>query len=242
VAFTLASAVAYVEEVLKRGIDVDAFARHLSFRFTSCRGFFEEIAKIRAARRLWAGTMRDEFHARDPRSMMLRYFCGGSGASLTAADPLANIIHGTLQCLAGWLAGAQACHVPAYDEAFDVPSEESARLTLRTQQIIAYESGVANTQEALWKGLREGEIDNVGSDHCVFTWAQKVRGREDFTKVPNGLPGVETRLPLLFSFGYSSGRLPLSQLTRVLTVNPARVFGLFPARGSSPPAATPTWC
>ena len=140
IAYTLSAAVTYVEMMRDRGIDVDAFAPRLSFHFSSQRDFFEEVCKIRAARRLWAKIMKERFGAKDPRSMLMRYFNGGSGASLAHAEPMNNLIRGTLQCLAGVLAGAQACHVPSYDEAYKIPSEEAALLSMRTQQIIAYES------------------------------------------------------------------------------------------------------
>jgi len=148
-AYTMSAAIAYTREVLARGIDVDSFARQLSFHFSTSRDFFEEIAKIRACRRLWARIMRDTFGAKDPNSLKMRFFNGGNGSWLTAREPLNNIVRATLQCLAGVLAGAQACHVPAYDEAYAIPSEDSARLSLRTQQIVAYESGVTRTVDPL---------------------------------------------------------------------------------------------
>ena len=149
VAFTLAAGIAYVDTMLARGMDVDSFAPRLSFHFSSQRDLFEEICKIRAARRLWARVMHDRFGSNNSRSQMLRFFNGGSGAALTYEEPLNNIVRGTLQCLAGVLAGAQACHVPSYDEAYSIPSEESALLSVRIQQIIAYESGVTNVIDPL---------------------------------------------------------------------------------------------
>lgn len=149
IAYALAAAITYVEMMLARGVEVDAFAPRLSFHFSSQRDLFEEVCKIRAARRLWARLMRERFGARDPQSQRMRYFNGGSGASLSHAEPLNNIIRGTLQCLAGVLAGAQACHVPSYDEAYTIPSEQAALLSLRTQQILAYESGVADVIDPL---------------------------------------------------------------------------------------------
>jgi methylmalonyl-CoA mutase N-terminal domain/subunit len=123
VGYALAAGIAYVEMMVHRGLDVDEFAPRLSFHFSSQRDFFEEICKIRAARRLWAHLMRDRFGAQLPGSQRMRYFNGGSGASLTHVEPMNNIVRATLQCLAGALAGAQACHVPSYDEAFRIPSE-----------------------------------------------------------------------------------------------------------------------
>jgi methylmalonyl-CoA mutase N-terminal domain/subunit len=149
IAYTLAAAISYVEMMVNRGLQVDTFAPRLSFHFSSQRDLFEEICKIRAARRLWARLMRERFGARDPHSLRMRYFNGGSGASLTHAEPLNNIVRGTLQCLAGVLAGAQACHVPSYDEAYTIPSEEAALISVRTQQILAYESGVADVVDPL---------------------------------------------------------------------------------------------
>jgi methylmalonyl-CoA mutase N-terminal domain/subunit len=149
IAYTLAAAITYVERVLARGIDIDDFAPQVSFHFSMGREFFEEVAKIRACRRLWAGIVRERFGARNARSMRMRFFNGGSGASLAANEPLNNVIRGTIQCLAGVCAGAQACHVPAFDEAYSIPSEQSASLALRTQQIIAFESGVAKTVDPL---------------------------------------------------------------------------------------------
>jgi methylmalonyl-CoA mutase N-terminal domain/subunit len=149
IGFALLAAIEYVSHVRGRGLEVDAFASQLSFHFSSQRDLFEEICKIRAARRLWAGIMRDRFGAREPAAMRLRFFCGGSGASLSHAEPLNNVIRGTLQCLAGVLAGAQACHVPSFDEAYRIPSEEAALLSVRTQQIVASESGVTRVIDPL---------------------------------------------------------------------------------------------
>ena len=149
VAYALAAGIVYVEWMLARNVAVDVFAPQLSFHFSSQRDLFEEVCKIRAARRLWARIMQERFGAQNPRSQMMRYFNGGSGLSLTHVEPINNIVRGTLQCLAGVLAGAQACHVPSYDEAFDIPSEEAALVSVRTQQIIAYESGVGNVVDPL---------------------------------------------------------------------------------------------
>jgi methylmalonyl-CoA mutase N-terminal domain/subunit len=148
-ALTLKAGMTYVESALARGLSVDDLARQLSFHFTSGQEFFEEIAKYRAARKMWAEIMRQRFHASKPESLLLRVFAGGNGVTLTAKEPLNNIIRGTLQCLVGVLGGAQAIHVPAYDEAFAIPTEESARIGLRTQQIIGYESGIPRTADPL---------------------------------------------------------------------------------------------
>jgi methylmalonyl-CoA mutase N-terminal domain/subunit len=149
IALTLANASAYVRAVRARGLDVDAFAPRFSFNVSTMRDFFEEIAKHRAIRRLWARIMRDNFGARDPRSWTFRLFSGGDGTSLTAVEPLNNIVRTTLQTLAIVLSGAQAVHTMSWDEALALPSQEAALLALRTQQIIAYESGVTRTVDPL---------------------------------------------------------------------------------------------
>ena len=149
VAFTLANAIAYVEAALAAGLKVDDFAPRLSFFFVSDIEFFEEVAKFRAARRLWAEIMRERFGARDPRSWMLRFHTQTSGASLTAQQPLNNVVRVTLQALAAVLGGTQSLHTNAFDEALALPTELSARVALRTQQILAYETGVADTIDPL---------------------------------------------------------------------------------------------
>ncbi|MEM2439925.1 MAG: methylmalonyl-CoA mutase family protein, partial [Candidatus Bathyarchaeia archaeon] len=148
-AFTLCDAIAYVEETLKRGLKVDDFAPRLSFFFASHNDFFEEIAKFRAARRLWAKIMKERFHAKNPRSMWMRMHVQTSGCTLTAQQPLNNIVRTTIQALAAVLGGTQSLHTNSFDEALCLPTEESVRVALRTQQIIAYESGVANTVDPL---------------------------------------------------------------------------------------------
>ena len=140
--FTMAAAITYVDTVLSRGLSIDQFAPRLSFHFATTLDLFEEVAKLRAARRLWARLMEERYQSRDPRSQTLRFFSGCSGQSLTAQEPLNNIIRNTLQCLAAVLGGAQSIHVIGYDEALGIPSKEAARLAIRTQQIIAEESGV----------------------------------------------------------------------------------------------------
>jgi methylmalonyl-CoA mutase N-terminal domain/subunit len=148
-AFTLASGIAYIEEVLKRGIEIDQFAPRLSFFFSADNNFFEEIAKFRAARRLWAKIMKERFKAKQQKSMMLRFHTQTAGSTLSAQQPLNNIIRVTLQALAAVLGGTQSLHTNSYDEALGLPTEESVRISLRTQQIIAYESGVADTVDPL---------------------------------------------------------------------------------------------
>ena len=149
VAFTLANAIAYVEAAVERGLSVDSFAPRLSFFFNSHTNFLEEIAKFRAARRLWARIMRERFRAQDPRSAMLRFHSQTAGSALTAQQPENNVVRVALQALAAVLGGTQSLHTNSKDEALSLPSEDSVRTALRTQQIIAYESGVADTIDPL---------------------------------------------------------------------------------------------
>ena len=148
-AFTLAAGIAYVEEVLKTGMDVDEFAPRLSFYFISHSDFFEEIAKFRAARRIWARIMRERFKAKRPESMRLRFHCQTSGASLTGVQPLNNIARVAIQALAAVLGGCQSLHTNGWDEALAIPSEQAMKLALRTQQIIADETGVTSSIDPL---------------------------------------------------------------------------------------------
>jgi methylmalonyl-CoA mutase N-terminal domain/subunit len=145
VAFTLANAIAYVAAALAAGLPVDDFAPQLSFFFNAHNEFLMQVAKFRAARRLWARTMRDRFHARDERSMMLRFHAQTAGSALTAQQPENNLVRVALQCLAAVLGGCQSLHANALDEALALPTEQAALLALRTQQIIASETGVVNT-------------------------------------------------------------------------------------------------
>ncbi|PTL34989.1 methylmalonyl-CoA mutase [Candidatus Methylomirabilis limnetica] len=144
-AFTLADGIVYVEEAIKAGLDVDAFAPRLSFFFDCHNDLFEEVAKFRAARRLWARIMRERFGAKDPRSWLLRTHAQTAGCSLTAQQPRNNIVRVAIQALAAVLGGTQSLHTNAMDEALALPTEEAATIALRTQQIIAHESGVTNT-------------------------------------------------------------------------------------------------
>jgi methylmalonyl-CoA mutase N-terminal domain/subunit len=144
-AFTIYDGIAYVESTLERGLKVDDFAPRLSFFFASHNDFFEEIAKFRAARRLWAKLMKERFHAKNPRSMWMRMHVQTSGCTLTAQQPLNNVIRTTIQALAAVLGGTQSLHTNSYDEALCLPSEEAVTVALRTQQIIAHESGTTNT-------------------------------------------------------------------------------------------------
>jgi methylmalonyl-CoA mutase N-terminal domain/subunit len=167
-AFTFANAIAYIQAALDAGLAVDSFAPRLSFFFNSHSDFLEEIAKFRAARRIYARLMRDRFGAQDPRSSMLRFHVQTAGSTLTAQQPDVNIVRTALQAMAAVLGGAQSLHTNSRDEALALPTEESARIALRTQQIVAYESGVTNTPdpvggseaiEALTDSIEKGVLD-----------------------------------------------------------------------------------
>ncbi|HZU31936.1 MAG TPA: methylmalonyl-CoA mutase family protein [Candidatus Angelobacter sp.] len=149
VAFTLGNATAYVDAALNAGLDVDKFAPRLSFFFNAHNHFLEEIAKFRAARRMWARIMKEHFGAKNPRSMMLRFHTQTAGSTLTAQQPENNIVRTALQAMAAVLGGTQSLHTNGYDEALGLPTEEAARIALRTQQIVGYETGAANTIDPL---------------------------------------------------------------------------------------------
>jgi methylmalonyl-CoA mutase N-terminal domain/subunit len=155
VAFTIADAIAYVQAAIDSGLEVDNFASQLSFFFAAHNDFLEEIAKFRAARRIWAKVMRDRFGAKDPKSWMLRFHTQTGGSTLTAQQPENNIVRVTLQALAAVLGGTQSLHTNSMDEALWLPTEKSVRTALRTQQVIAYESGVADT------------IDPMGGSYAI---------------------------------------------------------------------------
>jgi methylmalonyl-CoA mutase N-terminal domain/subunit len=149
VAFTFANAIAYVQTAIDRGLDLDKFAGRLSFFFAAHNDFLEEIAKFRAARRLWAKIMRDRFHAKSLGSMMLRFHTQTSGVALTAQQPYNNIVRVALQALSAVFGGTQSLHTNSFDEAYALPSEQAVTIALRTQQIIACESGVVDTVDPL---------------------------------------------------------------------------------------------
>jgi methylmalonyl-CoA mutase, N-terminal domain len=148
-AFTLKDGFTYVERALERGLDVDDFAPRLSFFFNAHIDFFEEIAKYRAARRIWARELRDTYGAKNERSLLMRFHTQTAGVSLTAQQPLNNIVRTAIEALAGVLGGTQSLHTNSFDEALALPTEEAVRVALRTQQIIAHETGVANTADPL---------------------------------------------------------------------------------------------
>jgi methylmalonyl-CoA mutase N-terminal domain/subunit len=169
VAFTLADAIAYVEAAIAAGLKVDAFAPRLSFFFNAHSDFLEEIAKFRAARRLWARIMKDRFGAKDPKSMMLRFHAQTAGSTLTAQQPDVNIVRVALQALAAVLGGAQSLHTNSRDEALGLPTAEAARLALRTQQVIAFESGVTAAPDPLG-----------GSEYIEKLTSEIERGAEEY--------------------------------------------------------------
>jgi methylmalonyl-CoA mutase N-terminal domain/subunit len=178
-AFTLYDGIAYVEAAMERGLNVDEFAPRLSFFFASHNDLFEEIAKFRAARRLWARLMKERFHARKARSMWMRMHVQTSGCTLTANQPLNNVIRVTLQSLAAILGGTQSLHTNSHDEALCLPSEEAVRIALRIQQIIAHESGVPNT------------VDPLGGSYYVETLTTQMEERAvDYIEKIDGMGGV----------------------------------------------------
>ncbi len=164
-ALTLASAIAYSDALVARGLDFDSFAPRLSFHFATTMDLFEEVAKLRAARRMWARIAADRFGADDVNSGRLRFFSGNSGTTLTAQQPLNNIVRSTIQCLGAVLGGAQSIHVMGYDEAYEIPSEEAVTLSLRTQQIVALESGVPRT------------VDPLGGSYYVEALTDEIEAR-----------------------------------------------------------------
>jgi methylmalonyl-CoA mutase N-terminal domain/subunit len=172
-AFTLKDGLTYVEQAVARGLDVDDFAPRLSFFFNAQIDFFEEIAKLRAARRIWARELRDTFGARNPKSLLMRTHVQTAGVSLTAQQPLNNITRTAIEALAGVLGGTQSLHTNSFDEALALPTEEAVRIALRTQQVIAHETGVANT------------IDPLGGSYFVeaLTDQMEARAYEYFAKI-----------------------------------------------------------
>ena len=162
IAFTLANGITYVEEVLKRGIDIDDFAPRLSFFFCVHNNIFEEIAKFRAARRLWAKIMKDRFNAKNPKSLKLRFHSQTAGISLTAQQPEVNIIRVALQALTAILGGTQSLHTNSFDEALCLPTEKAVRIALRTQQVLAHETGVIDV------------VDPIGGSYFVENLTMKL--------------------------------------------------------------------
>ena len=167
VAFTLADGITYVEAALEAGLEVDDFAPRISFFFNAHNNLLEEIAKFRAARRLWARIMRDRFKARDPRSMMLRFHTQTAGSSLTAQQPEVNVVRTTIQALAAVLGGTQSLHTNSMDEALGLPTEAAARVALRTQQVIAHESGVTETADPFGGSYAVEQLTNEVEEQAL---------------------------------------------------------------------------
>ncbi len=184
-AFTLKDGLTYVEQAVARGLDVDEFAPRLSFFFNAQLDFFEEIAKYRAARRIWAKEMRETFGAKDPRSWQMRFHSQTAGVSLTAQQPLNNIVRTTVEALAAILGGTQSLHTNSYDEALALPTEQAVTIALRTQQMLAHETGVTNT------------VDPLGGSYFVesLTDQMEVRAYEYFKKIDE-LGGMVTAVKL----------------------------------------------
>jgi len=164
-AFTLGNGIAYVQAAINAGLDVDNFAPRISFFFNAHNNFLEEVAKFRAARRMWARIMRDHFKAKNPRSWMLRFHAQTAGSTLTAQQPENNIVRTAIQALAAVLGGTQSLHTNSYDEALALPTEQAARIALRTQQIVAYESGVPNA------------VDPLGGSYYIETLTNEIDKR-----------------------------------------------------------------
>ena len=179
VAFTLANAIAYVQAALDTGLDVDDFAPRLSFFFNAHNDLLEEIAKFRAARRLWAHIMHERFAAKDPKSCTLRFHTQTAGSMLTAQQPENNVVRVTLQALAAVLGGTQSLHTNSRDEALSLPTEESVEIALRTQQIIAHESGVADS------------VDPLAGSYLIERWTDEIERRaSDYIEKIDGLGGA----------------------------------------------------
>ena len=188
VAFTLADAIAYVEAALRAGLEVDSFAPQLAFFFSAHNHFLEEVAKFRAARRLWARIMRDRFHAADPRSQMLRFHTQTCGSTLTAQQPENNVARVTVQALAAVLGGTQSLHTNSMDEALSLPTEKAVQVALRTQQILAYESGAADT------------VDPLAGSYAVEALTDEIerRAEEYIRKIDSlggAIPAIERGFP-----------------------------------------------
>jgi methylmalonyl-CoA mutase N-terminal domain/subunit len=183
-AFTLADGLEYVRWALRRGLDIDEFAPRLSFFFNVHNDFFEEIAKLRAARRIWAREMREVFGAKNPRSWLMRFHTQTAGVSLTAQQPQINLIRVAIQALAAVLGGAQSLHTNSMDEALALPSEQAVTLAMRTQQIIAEESGVVNTVDPLGGSYFVEALTNQ-TEAAVYDYFRRI---EEFGGV---LPAIE---------------------------------------------------
>lgn len=191
IAFTLADGIAYVDAAISVGLKVDDFAPRLSFFFNSHLNLLEEVAKFRAARRLWAKIMQDRFGAKDPKSLMLRFHTQTAGSTLTAQQPEVNIVRTTIQALAAVLGGTQSLHTNSMDEALSLPTETAARIALRTQQVIAHESGVADIVDALGGSYAIEELTNELEAKAV-EYIEKIDAMGGMLKaIENGYPQRE---------------------------------------------------
>lgn len=214
VAFTLANGIAYIEAAVARGLAVDEVAPRVAFFFNCHNNFLEEVAKFRAARRLWARIMSERFKAKDPKSMMLRFHTQTAGSSLTAQQPHNNVVRTTIQALAAVLGGTQSLHTNGFDEALGLPTEDSARLALRTQQIIADESGVA------------AAADPLGGSYLIESWTDSIeqgaRSRIEKIDAMGGmLSAIEQRYPQgeIENSSYLAQRAVESGASKVVGVN-----------------------
>jgi methylmalonyl-CoA mutase N-terminal domain/subunit len=213
VAFTIANAIAYVEAAISAGLKVDDFAPRISFFFNAHNNLLEEIAKFRAARRIWARIMRERFHARDPRSLKLRFHTQTAGSTLTAQQPEVNVVRTTIQALAAVLGGTQSLHTNAMDEALALPTADAARVALRTQQVIAHESGVADT------------VDPLAGSYAIEELTREIEQRvlnylEKIDAMGGTLRAIET--------GYIQGEIQNSayEYQRAVETNKAIVVGV----------------
>jgi methylmalonyl-CoA mutase N-terminal domain/subunit len=227
VAFTLANAVAYVDEVTRAGIAVDDFAPRLSFYFIAQRDLFEEVAKMRAARRVWARIMRERFGARKPESMRIRFHCQTAAASLTKAQPYNNVVRTTLQALAAVLGGAQSLHTNGLDEAYAIPTETAMKLALRTQQIIAEETNVASVVDPLGGSWYvESLTDEI--ERRVLAYLERIDARGGMVRaIEEGFPQRE-----IADTAYETARRKASGDHVVVGVN------RYVDEGSGPPVET----
>ena len=221
-AFTFANAIAYVQAAVDSGMDVDSFASRLSFFFVAQNNLFEEVAKFRAARRMWAGIMRHRFGAKNPRSWMLRFHTQTAGVTLTAQQPDNNSIRTTVQALAAVLGGTQSLHVNSRDEALALPSEESVQLSLRTQQVLAHESGVTET------------VDPLGGSYYVESLTDRLeqaalRYIEEIDNMGGAVPALED--------GYQMGEIQDSafRLQRQIEEGERVVVGVNRYQSPTPP-------
>ncbi|MGI8925592.1 MAG: acyl-CoA mutase large subunit family protein, partial [Tepidiformaceae bacterium] len=184
-AFTLADGIEYVKWALARGMDIDDFAPRISFFFNSHNDFFEEVAKFRAARRIWARQMREHFGAKNPRSWLMRFHTQTAGVSLTEQQPEVNLVRVAIQALAAVMGGTQSLHTDAMDEAIALPSEKAARLAVRTQQVILHESGVVNTVDPLGGSYFVEKLTSEMEEECL-------RYFEQIEALGGVIPAIET--------------------------------------------------